>query len=330
MKALPVVTVLLIVVIGGAGYWYLDQRVPTDRPDTYQGYVDGNLLQVGPEISGRITLLSVDEGSSVRVGELVIKLDDTLQQAQVELAAARLEEARARLRLARAQRRRPEEIRILEAAVKQAEAALEVSRSEYERVKRLYEQRVVPKARLDVAKGALDRDEARLEEARRQLETARLPARAEEINAAWASVRAAEAQLQEARIQLRHTRVEAPANGMVQEVFFRPGEIVRAGQPVLSILPPGNLKIRFYVPEPERSRFRQGDAVAISCDGCPDGLKARITFISRDVEYTPPVIFSPRERAKLVFRMEAKPIGEATRLGLGQPVDVHPLAGREK
>jgi len=133
MKALPVVTVLLIAAAGGAGYWYMDQRVPVAKPDTYQGYVDGNLLQVGPEISGRIILLSVDEGSSVRAGELLIKLDDTMQQAQVELAAARLEEARARLRLAQAQRRRPEEIRILEAAVKQAEAALEVSRSEYDR-----------------------------------------------------------------------------------------------------------------------------------------------------------------------------------------------------
>ncbi len=330
MKALPVVTVLLIAAAGGAGYWYLDQRVPDAKPATYQGYVDGNLLQVGPEISGRIVLLSVDEGSMVRPGDMLIKLDDTMQQAQVELAAARLEEARARLRLAQAQRRRPEEIRILEAAVKQAEAALEVSKSEYERVKRLYEQRVVPKARLDVAKGALDRDKARLEEARRQLETARLPARAQEINAAWASVRAAEAQLREAKTQLLYTRVEAPAGGMVQEVYFRPGEIVRAGQPVLSILPPGYLKIRFYVPEPERPRFHQGDTVAVSCDGCPEGIRARITFISREVEYTPPVIFSPEERAKLVFRMEARPIGNRTELGLGQPVDVRLLDRKEK
>jgi HlyD family secretion protein len=320
---------LLLLAAAGAGIYHFWPRLfPPPAPRFFQGYVDGDLLQVGPEIGGRIRLLAVREGDRVTLGQTLLELDDRVQQAEVELAAAQLEEARARLRLAEAQRRRPEEIRILEAAVEQARAALEVSRAEYERARRLYEQRVVPKARLDAARGALDRDRARYEEARRQLETARLPARAEEINAAWAAVRAAEARLRAARVNLQKTRVLAPAAGRVQEVYFYPGEIVGAGQAVLSLLPPGNLKVRFYVPEPLRARFQVGDSVRITCDSCPPDLFARITFISARAEYTPPVIFSPRERAKLVYRFEARPVRGAWRLAIGQPVDVWP-AGKD-
>ncbi len=324
-RLLSAFAIVLLAAAGGALYHFWPMLFPPPQPRFFQGYVDGDLLQVGPEIGGRIVALAVREGDAVTLGQELIRLDDRMQRAEVEAAAAQLEEARARLRLAEAQRRRPEEIRILEAAVRQAEAALEVSRAEFVRVKRLYEQRVVPKARLDEAKGALDRDLARLEEARRQLETARLPARAEEINAAWAAVRAAEARLRAARITLHKTRVEAPASGTVQEVYFYPGEIVGPGQAVLSILPPGNLKIRFYVPEPLRARFRVGDKVRIGCDSCPADLEGRITFIAARAEYTPPVIFSPRERAKLVYRFEARPVQEPWSLAVGQPVDVWPV-----
>ncbi len=332
MKASSLVALLLFAAAAAVWGGQHFRKPPGAREGAFvfQGYVDGDLLQVGPEESGRIVLLTKREGETARAGELLFRLDDSIQQAALELAAAKLEEARARLRLAQAQRRRPEALRILEAAVRQAQAALDVSEPEYERVKRLFRKKIVAKSRLDAARGAMERDRARLEEAKRQLETARLPARAEEIGAAMASVRAAEAQVREARVRVLRTRVEAPAAGRVQEIFFRPGEIVAAGRPVLALLPPGNLKIRFYVPEPLRAKFSQGDNVAVSCDSCPAGMKAEITYISGEAEYTPPVIFSPRERARLVYRMEARPLGAAAKLGIGQPVDVSPLwRGRE-
>lgn len=327
MKAAPLVLAILALAAGAGGYYFLQRHPQAPGGDVFQGYVDGDLLQAGPEVSGRITELSVQEGARVQTGEIIIRLDDRLQQTGLELAAARLEEARARLRLAEAQRQRPEALRVLEAAVEQVKAALKVSRAEYERIRRLYEKHIVPKARLDTARGALERDEARLEEAKRQLETARLPARAEEIGAAMASVRAAEAQVREAKARLQQTRVQAPAGGVVQEVYFRPGEIVRAGQPVLSILPPRNLKIRFYVAEPLRAKYHLGDIVEISCDSCSGNQRARISFISGKAEYTPPVIFSPRERARLVYRLEAVPLSKAFKLAIGQPVDVRPAGG---
>ena len=109
--------------------------------------------------------------------------------------------------------------------------------------------------------------------------------------------------------------------GVVQQIYYRPGELVPANRPVVSILPPGNIKIRFYVPEGELPKVAVNDRVKVSCDGCADNLVARVSFISRTSEYTPPVIYSQEERAKLVFLIEARPeTPEAFRVG--QPVSV--------
>jgi HlyD family secretion protein len=107
----------------------------------------------------------------------------------------------------------------------------------------------------------------------------------------------------------------------VQDVFFRAGEVVNAGQPVLSLLPPQNLRLRFYVPEPLLATLSLGQAIFVTCDSCPAGPEAKISFISREAEYTPPVIFSEQERAKLVFRVEARPTAPLN-LPLGLPLSV--------
>ena len=128
----------------------------------------------------------------------------------------------------------------------------------------------------------------------------------------------------QAETRLARRRVSAPANAKVQDVFFRAGEVVNAGQPVLSLLPPQNLRLRFYVPEPVLATFALGQTVAVACDSCPAGIEAKVSFISREAEYTPPVIFSEQERAKLVFRIEARPAA-AMNLPIGLPVSVRPL-----
>ncbi|MYZ50083.1 HlyD family secretion protein, partial [Propylenella binzhouense] len=136
---------------------------------------------------------------------------------------------------------------------------------------------------------------------------------------------AAQASLAQAETMLARRRVPAPAAGRVQDVFFRAGEVVAAGQPVLALLPPGNLRARFYVPEPRLAGIALGEKVAIRCDGCGAGFAATVSFISKEAEYTPPVIFSEEEKAKLVFRVEARPAA-GTSLPVGLPVTVSPAA----
>jgi HlyD family secretion protein len=138
---------------------------------------------------------------------------------------------------------------------------------------------------------------------------------------AEAALRTAEARLNSAQTRLARRKVSSPVTGTVQQIYYRPGEMVPAGRPVLALLPPGNIKIRFFVPEPELQRISLGETVTIRCDGCRADLTARVSFISRSSEFTPPVIYSQEERAKLVFMIEARTeTPEALRVG--QPVTV--------
>ena len=113
----------------------------------------------------------------------------------------------------------------------------------------------------------------------------------------------------------------ASVAGTVQQIYYRPGEVVAAGKPVVAVLPPGNLKIRFFVSEAMLPKLKFGDVVNIRCDGCGDALTAKVSFISRSSEFTPPVIYSLDERNKLVFMIEAR-TEAPERLRVGQPVTI--------
>lgn len=138
---------------------------------------------------------------------------------------------------------------------------------------------------------------------------------------AQAAYRETEARLNAAKTRLERRTLWSPVSGLVQQVYYRPGETVPAGRPVVSVLPPGNIKVRFFVPERFLARIALGDTVKIGCDGCPPGITAPVTFISRSAEFTPPVIYSIEERSKLVYLVEARP-AETGMLRIGQPVDV--------
>ena len=138
------------------------------------------------------------------------------------------------------------------------------------------------------------------------------------------ALREAEAKLNSSQTRLTRRKVFSPAGGMIQQIYYRPGEMVSSGRPVLSLLPPGNMKIRFFVPEAELPQFAYGQTVRISCDGCAPGIRARVSFIARSAEFTPPVIYSLEERAKLVFLIEAR-TDTPEKLRVGQPVSVSPL-----
>lgn len=312
----------LLLALAGAGAWYFAQN--RAGASGYQGYVEGDLIQIGPEESGRIERLLVEAGDQVDRGQLLYSLDATVQTAQVEEAKARLGQAKAQLDNLLASEQRPEQVAVLESTRDRAQAAFELSRGDRERQKILFERGYSSRARLDQAESAFDRDKAALEEAERQIKAAQLSGRASEISANRAAVQAAEAILGQAQTHLGKRDVLSPAKGQVQDVFYRAGEVVNAGYPVLTLLPPANLKIRFYVPEPVLATLAVGQTVAVGCDSCPGDLQARVSFISQQTEYTPPVIFSEQERSKLVFRAEARPLSGIV-LPIGLPVTIRPV-----
>jgi len=138
------------------------------------------------------------------------------------------------------------------------------------------------------------------------------------------AMRTAQARLNSAQTRLTRRKVYSPVTGTVQQLYYRVGELVPASRPVVAILPPGNLKIRFFVNEATLPKLKLGDPVTILCDGCDPDITAKITFIARSSEFTPPVIYSLDERSKLVFLIEARTADRPERLRVGQPVSVVP------
>jgi HlyD family secretion protein len=292
------------------------------KPPTYQGWVEADLIFVGPDESGRVATLAVREGDEVMAGAPLFDLDSELQAADVHTAAAQVAEARARLaRLESAQQRR-EEVAVLEAQEKRAESAVTLSSAELERVQQLFNRGgIASQAQLDVAKANAGRDRAALDEVRRQITVARMSSREEDIAAARQSLAAAEARRAASETKLARRKLAAPVTGTVQQIYFRPGEMVMAGKPVVALLPPANLKLRFFVNEATLPKIKLGEAVNVRCDGCGAPIVAKVSFISRASEFTPPVIYSLEERNKLVFMIEAR-TDEPGRLRVGQPVSV--------
>ena len=287
----------------------------------FQGWVEADLVFSGPDEAGRVETLSVQEGDTVKEGAPLYTVDDDLQKADVAANEAAVAEAKARLARAEAQQQRPAEIAVLESQQERAEAALTLSRQELERQRALAEKGFTPKAQLDTAQSNYNRDLAALEEIKRQINVAQLSSREEDIAAAREALAAAQARLRSAKTRLARRAVASPVVGTVQQIYFRPGEMVPAGRPVLALLPPGNIKLRFFVSQAVLPSFKLGDSVRVRCDGCAADIQARVSFIAQAAEYTPPVVYTLEERAKLVFLVEARPT-EPGALRVGQPVRV--------
>jgi HlyD family secretion protein len=288
---------------------------------TYQGYVEGEPLLVGAKATGQVSRVAVEAGARLDEGALLFILDADMALARRDQAKARLEQARARLEN-QLKGKRPEEIAVIDAQIREAQARLAVAQEEYERQRKLLAAKVASQKAFDRAKADRDVAAAEVERLKREKRTAALPAREDEIEAARNEVSAAEAALDEARAAVRDRSIYAPRAGTVQDVFFREGEVVSEGRPVVSVLPPDNRKVLFFVPEPALAAVRTGQSVHVGCDGCGEGENARITFISDDAEFTPPVIYSVHTRDKLVYKVEAVPANGRSALKPGQPVDV--------
>ena len=244
MRSLPAMALAALLLVGcnGAG----DPGV--------QGWVEAEMLFVGPDDPGRVETLAVREGDKVEQGVPLFSVDDALQQADVAQVTA-----------------------------------------------------------------TVTNMQRNVERARELLKTSAGTQKA--YDDAQQAVREAEARLNSAKTRLGRRKVASPATGTIQQIYFRPGEMVPAGRPVVALLPPGNVKIRFFVAEAVLPTISLGDTVTVRCDGCAPDLAARVSFISRTAEYTPPVIYSLEERAKLVFLIEARPQHPES-LRVGQPVSV--------
>jgi HlyD family secretion protein len=291
-------------------------------PDALQGYAEGEYVRVASPSAGQLQRLAVKRGDRVKAGDPLFALEQANEAAARREAADRLARAQAQLENLR-KAKRPTEIEAVRAELDQAEAALKLAEANLKRQEELFRENFISRERLDDGRTAVARDRARVAEARAQLATAHLPARTDEIRAAEAEVAAARAALDQANWRLEQKAQRAPQDALVQDTLFVLGEWVPAGAPVVSLLPPGNIKVRFFVPEQRLGTVRVGQPVAMTCDGCGAPIGGTVSYIAPQAEFTPPVIYSRERREKLVFLVEARPApADAAKLHPGQPVEV--------
>jgi HlyD family secretion protein len=287
-----------------------------------QGYAEGEYVRVAGPIAGTLVSLSVARGTQVVPGAPLFTLESENESAARREARERLVGAEARLENLR-KARRPTEIEASRAQLAQAEASQRLSAAELARTEDLVKRQFQSRQTLDEARAAAERDRARVTELKAALATAQLPSRPDDIRAAEADAKAALEALAQADWKLRQKQAVSSVGGTVTETLYVAGEWVNAGSPVVAILPPENVKARFFVPETALGGVRVGQPVELRCDGCAATIRATVSYIAPQAEYTPPVIYSKENRAKLVYQVEARPSREdATKLRPGQPLDV--------
>jgi HlyD family secretion protein len=292
-------------------------------PASVQGYVEGEYVYVSSPAAGTLDALAVQRGVQVHAGDALFALDNVPEKAARDQAAEQLAQARATLEDLK-KGKRPSEIQSVQAQLNQAQAALALAGQELARQEKLA---AVPggaaQQDLDRARSTRDQDSQRATQLEADLKTAQTGSRDDQIAAAEAGVRALQAALARADWDLAQKSQAAPAAGLVFDTLYRPGEWVPAGRPVVALLPPANVKVRAFVAENRVGAIHPGDAVSVTLDGVPQALAGKVSFISPQAEYTPPVIYSKESRGKLVFMVETVfDAATAANLHPGQPVDV--------
>jgi len=286
----------------------------------WQGYVEGDYLYIGSAAGGRLQELAVHKGETVASGAPLFRLDPEPEQSALAEAQRRLEQARHRRRdLGRGER--PSELEALQARREQVRAALALAQTELARYEALLASDSIARDLVDRSRSDLAQKQALLDELDAQLTTAKLGGRVDQQRALDAEVAALEEAVGQAAWRLEQKAPTAPVAALVFDTLYDPGEQVPANAPVVVLLPPQGRKALFYVPQPQLASLQVGAQVRLRFDG--GELPATVSYIAPQAEYTPPVIFSRETRAKLVFRVEARPDpAQAGRLTPGLPLEV--------
>jgi HlyD family secretion protein len=286
----------------------------------YHGFAEGDFISIAPDTPGRIISVDVREGDVVQVGDILIQMEDTNERAMLATVTARLDAATARYDDAAAGARAPE-IGAARDQLTQARAAQTEARDAVDRTRNLFQQGHVSQARLDQAVAAATSTDARVAEMRQRLNIVQLPARDNQLRALQAEIAAVQAERDQAEYRLNLRTVVASGDARVERQIRYNGEQAGPAQPILNLLPADAVHAVVFLPEPELAANPVGTVLDVDCDACASGLTVTLTTIDDSAQFTPPIIYSDAERARLVYRAEARfegaapPPGTPLRLG---------------
>jgi HlyD family secretion protein len=309
-------------VLGSLGLFLLAAACSSRRENVFQGYAEGDFIYLASSQPGRLERLAVARGDQVAAGAPLFALESVLEQAAQRQAQHQLDAALAQLEDLKTGKR-PPEVGVINEQLAAAEAAARKSASQRERDEIQYRAGGISQEQLQATRAQADADAAKVRELQHQVQVARLPGREQQLRAQNEQVEAARAAVSEANWKLDQKTIASPRAGLVYDTLYREGEWINAGNPVVRMLPPQNIKVRFFVPEIVLGSLAPGRALSVRCDGCAADVPAVISYISAESEYTPPVIYSNETRVKLVYMIEARPSPQdAPKLHPGQPLEV--------
>ncbi len=285
------------------------------------GYVEGEFVYVAPTTGGVLLERPFREGDSVDRGDRLFAIDTVGLASDIKGAEDELRMKKSIVEDLK-KCKRPEEIEVTRHQLEQARFEQVFNKEQYIRYKDMIEKDATTQALYDKAVSDYETGKAKVLELEADLKVAYLPAREDEIAAAEAFAAAAVQKVAKLKNDLLRAAPTATGKAAVQEVYFRPGEYVPGGTPVICLLPPENLKIRFFVSQSELPNIKAGAALTIHSDGFEAPIPAKISFISTRAEFTPPVIYSTESRGKLVFMIEARPDAFHAALRPGLPVNI--------
>ncbi len=325
MRRAGVIFIFGLLAVGGVAWWVVLHGRPAEV--VWQGYAEADYVKVAPVLEGLLTSVSVARGDEVNEGAPVFTQDEINDRAARDQAARQLAQSQEQLANLLAGGKATEILQA-EGNLADAQATLTRAKLDFERGQKLLGSGFETQQNVDQLNAAYLSAQARVKVTEAALEQQHTPmGREGEIKAQRAAVAAAQAALEMAEWRLSQRRVVAPSHGHIVDVIAFAGETVAAGAPVVSLLPPENIFVRFFVPEAQLASIHHGDKVSFRCDGCASNLSGTISFISPTAEYTPPLIYSEDTRAKLVFLIEARPPpDEAVLLNPGQPIQVRPIS----
>jgi HlyD family secretion protein len=319
-----VIPLVLLLAIGGVVVYFHPQWLRKAAPENalkLSGNIEAHESLVSFKVAGRIIALPVQEGMTLKAGDLLARLDndDYRQQVAVDQSAIRVRHRQLALGLAGS---RTQDIEAAKLAVLDAQADLDQKKKDYARYQALYEKDEIPGQTRDLATTNVTRAQATYERAQQLYNELVEGTRKEELAVEHSNVHQADQNLQLSRIRLAYTALHAPFDGVVLVRQAELGEVVSPGTPIVTLADLDHVWVRVYVPETDLGKVRWGQAVEVRTDTYPGKVyRGQVAFIASEAEFTPKSVQTEKERVTLVYRLKVDVENPNRELKPGMPAD---------
>ncbi len=291
----------------------------------YTGYSYGDFIYLSHGETEKIEEVLVSKGEWVKKGQALVKMESFTAKNALLLAEKKFRSESTLLKNLQSGER-PEELNVVRAQLARASSAARLAKNQLVKYQPLFSKKLISSFEWETIQDDYAQKSAQVNELSHQLSAKQLPARQAQVASQTAIVESAKAEWDKAKWNLQQNIISAPQDAQVYDVIYRTGERPVAGKPVISLLPPDNIKIRFFIPQAKLASFNVGMKMSVMCDNCHQPISGKVNYISPQAEYTPPVIYSTERRDKLMYRAEILlDKGSDNLIKLGQPVRVGAL-----